>query len=89
MSVPRRQVGAEGAELTIGGAARRWRDGRAFVFDDSFEHEVRNDTDRPRVVLLARFWHPDLDGAEAADAALARCLAAREDAHRLRCEPPP
>ena len=26
---------------------------------------------------------------EAADAALARCLAAREDAHRLRCEPPP
>ena len=59
------------------------------MFDDSFEHEVRNDTDHPRVVLLARFWHPALDGDEAADAALARCLAAREEAYRLRCEPPP
>ena len=77
------------AEIRVGGTWRKWSVGEAIVFDDSFEHEVRNDTDRPRVVLLARFWHPDLDGAEAADAALARCLAAREDAHQLRCEPPP
>lgn len=37
-----------------------WKLGKILLFDDSYEHEVRNDTDEPRVVLLIRLWHPDL-----------------------------
>jgi beta-hydroxylase len=30
----------------------RWLEGRCVLFDDTYEHEVRNDTDEERVVLL-------------------------------------
>ncbi|CAK0869405.1 unnamed protein product [Prorocentrum cordatum] len=43
--------------LRVGdGAARAWAPGRCVVFDDSYEHEVWNDTAERRVVLLVRFW---------------------------------
>ena len=35
-------------------------DGAALVFDDSFEHEVRNPGDNPRAVLIMHFAHPQL-----------------------------
>ena len=35
-----------------------WREGEAFVFDDTYEHEVRNDTDEERVVLILDFDRP-------------------------------
>lgn len=28
------------------------------IFDDSFEHEVWNDSDELRIVLFLNFWHP-------------------------------
>ena len=37
-----------------------WKVGRMLVFDDSFEHEVRNDTDQVRAVLLLRFYSPSI-----------------------------
>jgi len=37
-----------------------WQQGKILLFDDSFEHEVRNDSQQERVVLLIRLWHPDL-----------------------------
>ena len=37
-----------------------WSAGRILLFDDSFEHEVKNDTDETRVVLLIRFWRPQV-----------------------------
>ena len=36
----------------------RWKVGQMLVFDDSFEHEVRNDTNQVRAVLLLRFYNP-------------------------------
>ena len=39
---------------------RSWVEGRATLFDDSFEHEVWNPSIRPRVVLLIDVWHPQL-----------------------------
>ncbi len=33
-----------------------WQEGKIFVFDDTFRHEVTNNTDEERVVLL---WHVD------------------------------
>jgi hypothetical protein len=38
-----------------------WQVGRFLVFDDSYEHEIHNDTDDVRTVLLLRFWHPALN----------------------------
>ena len=35
-----------------------WKVGECFVFDDTFEHEVRNDTDERRVVLFLDFDRP-------------------------------
>jgi beta-hydroxylase len=36
----------------------RWHDGETLVFDDTYEHEVWNDTDETRVVLLVQFARP-------------------------------
>lgn len=35
-----------------------WAPGKVFVFDDTFEHEVWNDTDEERVILLFDFDRP-------------------------------
>jgi ornithine lipid ester-linked acyl 2-hydroxylase len=40
-----------------------WQEGRCLVFDDTYEHEVHNDTDDVRVVLFLDFDRPmDLPG---------------------------
>ena len=39
----------------------RWAEGELLVFDDSYEHEVWNETDLPRLVLIVDLWHPRLD----------------------------
>jgi len=35
-----------------------WEEGRAFVFDDTFHHEVWNDSDQLRAILLIQFRRP-------------------------------
>lgn len=35
-----------------------WREGEWTVFDDTYEHEVRNDTDETRIVLLCQIERP-------------------------------
>jgi len=52
-----------GCSLRVGGETRSWEEGRCVVFDDSFEHEVWHQGDTARVVLLIRFWHPDIPAA--------------------------
>ena len=37
-----------------------WAEGRALVFDDSHEHDVRHAGAAPRVVLILDAWHPEL-----------------------------
>jgi aspartate beta-hydroxylase len=50
--------------LRVGSNVVSWQEGRCLVFDDSFEHEVWNKSDRERDVLLIQLWHPDLTEAE-------------------------
>lgn len=38
--------------MRIGDQEICWKDGKVVVFDDTYEHEVWNDTDQTRVVLL-------------------------------------
>lgn len=48
----------------VGNDVRQWERGKAWVFDDTVEHEARNDSDRTRVVLIFDIWRPELDEEE-------------------------
>jgi len=50
----------EGARVRVGPDWGTWEEGRCIFFDDSYEHEVVNDGKSVRIVLLIRFWHPEL-----------------------------
>ncbi|MEP5765767.1 MAG: aspartyl/asparaginyl beta-hydroxylase domain-containing protein [Halieaceae bacterium] len=52
--------------LRVGSQVQNWREGEAYVFDDSMEHEAWNDSDQERVVLLFDIWRPELDDTEKA-----------------------
>lgn len=52
--------------LSVVGRELHWEEGRCFVFDDTFEHEAWNRSERNRVVLLMDVWNPDLVQAERA-----------------------
>ena len=53
-----------GCRLRVGGQTRDVVEGRAMIFDDSFEHEAWNDGNSARAVLLFEIWRPELDDAE-------------------------
>ena len=38
--------------MRVGDQIRQWEEGRCFVFDDTYDHEVWNKTDQERVVLI-------------------------------------
>jgi aspartyl/asparaginyl beta-hydroxylase (cupin superfamily) len=54
----------EGCGFRCGGETRPWREGEAFVFDDTIEHEAWNDSDKPRAVLICDVWNPRLSPEE-------------------------
>jgi len=54
----------EGCEFRVGGEKRSWVEGRAFVFDDTIEHEAWNRSDRDRAVLIIDVWNPYLSDHE-------------------------
>ena len=48
----------EAVAIRIDGRVHHWEEGRALIFDDTFEHEVRNESDYTRVVLFVDFEKP-------------------------------
>jgi aspartate beta-hydroxylase len=48
----------------VGGETREWVPGKAWVFDDTIEHEAWNRSDAPRAVLIFDIWNPFLTAAE-------------------------
>ena len=48
----------ERCRIRIGNEFRNWNEGEALIFDDSFNHEVWNDTAGWRVVLFVDFARP-------------------------------
>jgi aspartyl/asparaginyl beta-hydroxylase (cupin superfamily) len=59
----------EGCWFRVGAETRPWREGEAWVFDDTIEHEAMNPSGKLRVILIVDVWHPDLSPAERAAAA--------------------
>ena len=49
---------AEACWIRVGDETRHWTQGRTLVFEDTMEHEVWNQTDEFRVVLLITFQRP-------------------------------
>jgi len=54
----------EGCRFRVGNDIRPWREGEAWVFDDTIEHEAWNDSDQHRAILMIDIWNPYLTGAE-------------------------
>ena len=48
----------------VGNTLREWNPGKAWVFDDTIEHEAWNGSDKLRVVLIFDIWHPHLSQSE-------------------------
>jgi len=50
--------------IKVAGITRNWEEGKILIFDDSYKHEVWNNTDFTRVILLFDIWHPWLSKVE-------------------------
>jgi beta-hydroxylase len=48
----------EAVAIRIAGTVHHWEEGRALVFDDTHEHEARNESGHTRVVLFIDFERP-------------------------------
>lgn len=68
-----------GCAFRVGGETRQWREGEAFVFDDTIEHEAWNRSDMDRAVLILDCWNPHLSEHERA---MVRRLFAVADAQK-------
>lgn len=55
LSVPRDR---EACRIKIAGQWHSWTEGRSLIFDDTYRHEVRNDTDEHRIILLIHLLRP-------------------------------
>jgi ornithine lipid ester-linked acyl 2-hydroxylase len=49
---------AEACRIRVGEDVSHWEEGKSMIFDDTFNHEVWNDTDETRVVLFVDVLRP-------------------------------
>jgi len=49
---------APACRIRVGDDIRHWEEGKSLIFDDTFNHEVWNDTDETRVVLFVDVMRP-------------------------------
>lgn len=57
----------KGCTFRVGNEERDWVKDRAWVFDDTMEHEAWNRSNETRVVLLFEVWQPELTANERDD----------------------
>ena len=53
-----------GCGFRVGGTTREWVPGKAWVFDDTIQHEAWNSSDTPRAILIFDIWNPLLTAVE-------------------------
>mmetsp|Transcript_86911 Transcript_86911/g.245117 ORF Transcript_86911/g.245117 Transcript_86911/m.245117 type:complete len:449 (-) Transcript_86911:115-1461(-) len=55
----------EGAcSIRVGNEEKYWKEGEVLVLDTTYVHSTKNESSRPRYVLVLRFWHPGLTEEE-------------------------
>lgn len=57
----------EGCAFRVGHETRPWREGVAWGFDDTIEHEAWNDSTQDRVILIFDVWKPEIGQQERAE----------------------
>jgi beta-hydroxylase len=45
-------------QIRVGNITKKWEEGKILIFDDSFDHEAWNNTDKDRVVLMFDIVNP-------------------------------
>lgn len=59
-------IAPPGSRFRVGNDTREWREGQAWAFDDTIEHEAANDSGQDRTVLIFDVWKPELSEEECA-----------------------
>lgn len=54
----------QGCRFRVGNETREWSVGKAWIFDDTVNHEAWNDSDDLRVILMIDVWNPYLSAPE-------------------------
>jgi aspartyl/asparaginyl beta-hydroxylase (cupin superfamily) len=57
-------VAPSGSHFRVGGETREWKEGQAWAFDDTIEHEAWNDSGRDRTILIFDVWKPEITAEE-------------------------
>lgn len=57
-------IAPAGSKFRVGGSVREWREGQAWAFDDTIEHEARNDSGKDRTILIFDVWKPEISSRE-------------------------
>ena len=70
-----------GCWFRVADDTRDWERGKAWVFDDTIDHEAMNPSDQLRVVFICDIWHPALDANERT--AISAIIAAGGQLHGL------
>lgn len=50
--------------ITVGNEEKYWKEGEMLILDTTFIHSTKNESNRPRYILVLRFWHPGLTEEE-------------------------
>ncbi|CAL8313052.1 unnamed protein product [Merluccius merluccius] len=50
----------QGCRIRCTNQTREWEEGKVLIFDDSFEHEVWQEADSYRLIMIVDVWHPEL-----------------------------
>lgn len=58
--IPKQEDGRPATVMMIDHQDRRIADGECMLWDDTFEHEVMNNSDQGRVALLLDVWRPEM-----------------------------
>lgn len=54
----------DGCWFRVGHEVRKWEEGKCFAFNDTIEHEARNEGQGVRTVLIFNIWRPELTEEE-------------------------
>ena len=57
-------IAPPGSHFRVGGEVREWKEGQAWAFDDTIEHEAWNDSGRDRTILIFDIWKPEITAEE-------------------------
>jgi aspartate beta-hydroxylase len=57
-------IAPPGSRFRVGNEVREWKEGQAWAFDDTVEHEARNDSGLDRTILIFDVWKPELTEEE-------------------------